>query len=137
MSQLTLIPQTSTSFSNEIVDYIPAVFSPEESSLFLQNFITDTKWEHRKVMMYGKELLTPRLTAWYGDEGLKSEYVSSANMWTPDLLYVKARIEPLANTQFNSVLLNYYRDGNDSVAWHDDMDRVPGKNKIVASITFG
>ncbi|MBU2060484.1 MAG: alpha-ketoglutarate-dependent dioxygenase AlkB, partial [Bacteroidetes bacterium] len=38
---------------------------------------------------------------------------------------------------FNAVLLNLYRDGNDSVAWHSDKENNTGKNPTIASITFG
>ena len=34
----------------------------------------------------------------------------------------------MAKIRFNSVLLNYYRDGNDSVAWHSDRESVLGEN---------
>ena len=50
---------------------------------------------------------------------------------------IKNRIEPFSGAKFDSVLLNYYRDGNDSVSWHTDNDGVPGKNWIVASVSFG
>jgi alkylated DNA repair dioxygenase AlkB len=50
---------------------------------------------------------------------------------------IKNRIEPIAGVKFNSVLLNYYRDGNDSVSWHSDDDGIPGRNRIVASVSFG
>jgi alkylated DNA repair dioxygenase AlkB len=50
---------------------------------------------------------------------------------------IKKRIEPFSSAYFDSVLLNYYRDGNDSVSWHTDNDGVPGKNWIVASVSFG
>jgi alkylated DNA repair dioxygenase AlkB len=75
--------------------------------------------------MYGKEIITPRLTAWY------------TFPWTKELLQIKERVENVSSINFNSVLLNYYRDGNDSVAWHSDDDGVPGKNKFVASVSFG
>jgi alkylated DNA repair dioxygenase AlkB len=92
------------------------------------------------VKMWDKQTLTPRLTAWYGDPqtnyaftGLKLDPMP----WTPELLEIKARVEPLAGVTFNSVLLNYYRDGNDSVAWHGDKENVLGKRPVIASVSFG
>jgi alkylated DNA repair dioxygenase AlkB len=39
--------------------------------------------------------------------------------------------------EFHGVLLNYYRDGNDSVAWHADKDTVPGLKTEIASLSLG
>jgi alkylated DNA repair dioxygenase AlkB len=38
-----------------------------------------------------------------------------------------------AAVTFNSVLLNYYRDGNDSVACHSDKENVPGKRPVIST----
>jgi alkylated DNA repair dioxygenase AlkB len=50
---------------------------------------------------------------------------------------IKEMVEPLAGVAFNSALLNYYRDGNDSVAWHSDKEEILGKEPIIASVSFG
>lgn len=124
--------------NTDIFEYRSGVLTPEECTFYLDKFIHTIRWEHRSVMMYGREVLTPRLTAWYG-EG--ADYPARdrpvAHGWTPALLAIKARVEPLAGTIFDAVLLNYYRDGQDSVSWHDDEDRTPGKNMIVASVSIG
>ena len=90
--------------------------------------------------MWEKEYLTPRLTAWYGDVGTDysvSGKIANPMPWTDELLMIKEMVEPLAGIKFNSVLLNYYRDGNDSVAWHSDRESVLGKNPVIASVSFG
>ena len=38
---------------------------------------------------------------------------------------------------FNSVLVNYYRDGKDSMGWHSDDEKELGPNPTIASISFG
>ena len=43
----------------------------------------------------------------------------------------------MAGVQFDGVLLNYYRDGNDSVSWHSDNLPSNGKAVPIASVTFG
>jgi alkylated DNA repair dioxygenase AlkB len=63
--------------------------------------------------------------------------VSDPHPWTDDLLMIKNIVEPLSGITFNSVLLNYYRNGNDSVAWHSDRESVLGKNPVIASVSFG
>jgi alkylated DNA repair dioxygenase AlkB len=52
-------------------------------------------------------------------------------------LEIKRKIEPLVSINFNSVLLNLYRDGNDSISWHSDTEKELGKNPIIASVNFG
>jgi len=43
----------------------------------------------------------------------------------------------LPENYFNSVLINFYEDGKDSVAWHSDDDKWLGNNFVVPSITLG
>jgi alkylated DNA repair dioxygenase AlkB len=123
--------------STDIFDYRPGIFSASESKYLINKLITETPWGQTSLILYGKEVATPRLTAWYGDAGIKADDKTAPHSWTGELMMIKKRIEPLAGVTFNGVLLNYYRDGRDSVSWHDDEDRVPGKNRIVASVSFG
>lgn len=125
---------------SDLLYYQPEMFTEKESELLMQRFIRDMPWQQKSVLMYGKEVTTPRLTAWYGDPEV--DYSTSGSNahpmpWTEDLRMIKNRIEPLAGVKFNSVLLNYYRNGNDSVSWHSDNDGIPGKNWVVASVSFG
>lgn len=124
----------------ELLDYHPGLFSETESERLLQLFISATPWQQKTVKMYDKEVVTPRLTAWYADEqtyDYTSLRRSAPNLWTPELLMIKSRVEPIAGVTFNSVLLNYYRDGNDSVAWHSDNETALGKYPVIASVSFG
>ena len=82
----------------------------------------------------------PRLTAWYGDEGTGYIYSGIRNVplpWTPALIEVKRAIEPLSGVVFNSVLLNRYRTGKDSVSWHADDEPEFGDQPVIASVSFG
>lgn len=142
MEQLAFFPEAGQTkgLPPEMLEYTPAFFSAAESDYYLDTFIRTVRWEQKTVKMWDKQMLTPRLTAWYGDP--KTNYAFSGlkldpKPWTPELLAIKARVEPLAGIQFNSVLLNYYRDGNDSVAWHSDKENVLGKRPVIASVTFG
>jgi alkylated DNA repair dioxygenase AlkB len=53
------------------------------------------------------------------------------------LLQLKSKIEEVSEAAFNSVLLNKYRDGNDTVGWHSDDERELGRNPIIASLSLG
>ncbi|MBO9594004.1 MAG: alpha-ketoglutarate-dependent dioxygenase AlkB [Niabella sp.] len=88
-------------------------------------------------MMYDKEVLAPRLWAWYGDKRQRDEGKREALAWLPELYAIKQRIETYTGISFQGVLLNYYRDGNDSVAWHSDKDTIPGLKTEIASVSLG
>ena len=63
----------------------------------------------------------PRLSAWHGDRPYTySGLIMNPEPWTPPLMAIKRRTEELSGRRFNSVLLNLYRDGRDSVSWHSD-----------------
>ncbi len=123
-----------------LIDYIPGLFNQGESDTLLQKFISETPWMQRAVHMYGKEVLTPRLTAWFGDSNTDHSFSgggSAALPWTSELLLIREKVKEVSGIKFNSVLLNYYRNGNDSVSWHDDRDGVAGRNRFVASVSLG
>ncbi|WP_345955946.1 alpha-ketoglutarate-dependent dioxygenase AlkB [Mucilaginibacter sp. PAMB04168] len=142
MEQLCFFPETGQSkdLPNHLLEYKPGVFNLRQSDALLKQFITQTPWKQQVRMMYTKEVITPRLTAWYGDPeayDYQSLGKTKPYSWTPELLLIKDVVEHIAGVTFNSVLLNYYRDGNDSVAWHSDKEEILGKNPIIASVSFG
>ncbi|SDP13250.1 Alkylated DNA repair dioxygenase AlkB [Mucilaginibacter sp. OK268] len=142
MEQLCFFPDAGQSkgLPTDFLEYFPGIFSEEEGNWFLQKLIAEAPWKQTVQKMYDKEVITPRLTAWYGDLGTDYSHpgrISNPTPWTPELLAIKQIVEPLAGTQFNSVLLNYYRDGNDSVAWHSDKESILGKHPVIASVSFG
>ncbi len=142
MEQLSFFdePQNGVTLPEDLLDYRPSIFDREESTSLLQTFISQTPWIQESIHMYGKMVKTPRLIAWYGDSN--KTYTFSGNKyspvpWTKELLAIKARVEPIAGMAFNTVLLNYYRDGNDSVAWHSDDEYDLGYKPVIASVSFG
>jgi len=54
-----------------------------------------------------------------------------------ELLTIKQRIEKIIELNFNSVLVNLYRNGQDYVSWHSDDEKELGKNPTIASVSFG
>lgn len=97
-------------------------------------------WQHDKILMFGKEIYVPRYSAWYGDENKSYTYSGITfytKKWNKGLLYIKEKIEKKLNLSFNSVLLNWYRDGEDHMGWHSDDEKELGKNPTIASVNFG
>lgn len=122
------------------VTYYDNFFSVENSDRLLDSLINQIQWKQNTIRFYGKESPVPRLEAWYGDPGMSYSY-SGIRMdplpWTEDLLEIKKIIEPVSMTTFNSVLINFYRDGKDRVAWHSDDEKELGKKPIIGSVSFG
>ena len=120
--------------------YIPKFFSKIEADNFLNAFEKSIEWKQEEMFMYGKKVKFPRLTSWYGDSDRPYSF-SGINLqphpWSPELLSIKEKIEPKYKTSFNSVLLNLYRDGNDSISWHTDAEKELGENPVIASVNFG
>lgn len=142
MEQLSFFAEAGQSkgLPTELLEYHPEFIDQITSDQLLAQFIEETPWKQSTQKMWDKEYLTPRLTSWHGDIGTDysvSGKISNPNPWTPELLMLKNHVEAVAKIKFNSVLLNYYRDGNDSVAWHSDRESVLGKNPIIASVSFG
>ncbi|WP_394176502.1 alpha-ketoglutarate-dependent dioxygenase AlkB family protein [Thalassotalea litorea] len=130
-----------------------AQFYCDNDLLFLPDFYNDLKakaiysklsremaWRQEKISMFGKRVLIPRLQAWHGNP--ESIYRYSGldlipEFWTPTLLQVRNDVSSVAMTEFNSVLGNWYRDGQDSMGWHSDDEKALGEHPIIASVSLG
>jgi len=130
----------STKIQNGEYIYVSNFFDKTKSDFYLKSFLQGIDWKQEKMKMYGKMIKFPRLTAWYGDSDKPytfSGITLAPNSWTRELLEIKKEIEPKCNVKFNSVLLNFYRDGIDSISWHTDAEKELGKNPTIASVNFG
>lgn len=141
MDQLSLFDSEEFfRFPEELLEYTEHFLPDGEASQLEELLIRNAPWKQRTQKMYDKTVLTPRLTAWYGEENRTYKMSGNdfnVNPWLPELLTLKQKIEQTSGHKFNSVLLNLYRDGNDSVAWHRDKDSELGKRPVIASISLG
>ena len=120
--------------------YLPNFFTKQESDFLFNLLKINVLWKQESMNMYGKRVDFPRLTSWYGDNDKPYSFSGitlDPNPWTKELLEIKAKIEPIADVNFNSVLLNRYRNGSDSISWHTDAEKELGKNPVIASANFG
>ena len=129
-----------TNLPDAEIFYHSDFFTSLQASELLKKLQEKIEWTQNRIRFYGKESLVPRLEAWYGDPG-KSYAYSGIHMdpkpWTDELLLIKKAIEPVAGVTFNSVLINYYRDGADRVAWHSDDEKELGQNPVIGSVSLG
>lgn len=98
------------------------------------------KWHQDTIKMYGKEHKLPRVSAWYGDSDRPYTYSGihlHPKAWTAKLIELNDVLSVICKRRFNSVLLNWYRSGEDHISWHTDAEKELGKNPLIASVNFG
>jgi len=111
---------------------------PAASDAVLQQLIRETPWRADTIVVYGKRYLQPRLSAWYGEAGYTySGLTLRPAPLTPLLSQLRATVEELTGHRYNSVLLNYYRDGQDSMGMHSDDEPELGPAPAIASLSLG
>jgi alkylated DNA repair dioxygenase AlkB len=104
----------------------------------LERLIAETAWRAEHITVWGKRHLQPRLTAWYGEAAYRySGKRFESQPFTPLQLLLKDAVEQACGRRFNSVLLNYYRDQNDSMGFHSDDESELGPQPAIASLSFG
>jgi len=121
--------------------FFPDFIAQELADRYFNDLQTTVAWKQEPVKLFGREIMQPRLTAWYGDAG-KSYSYSGITMqpqpWTgASLPAIKKAADELAGVRFNSALLNLYRDGSDSMGWHRDNEKELGHNPVIASVSLG
>jgi alkylated DNA repair dioxygenase AlkB len=134
----SLIREKNLNLSDAEVIFYQGLFEKPERNQLFKDLFTLIDWKQEPIKIFGKSLIQPRLTAYYGE---KSYTYSGVTMqptpWNQPLLKIKQKIEPLVNTQFNGVLLNLYRNGQDSIGWHSDDEKTLVKDSVIASVSFG
>jgi alkylated DNA repair dioxygenase AlkB len=122
------------------VDFLPSFLPPSEADRLFAAIRDGAVWKQDSMTMFGQPRNLPRLTAWYGDPGTAYVYSGIRNEprpWIEPISQVKAAVEAACGVSFNSVLLNRYRTGQDSMGWHADNEPEFGPNPVIASVSFG
>lgn len=122
------------------VDYYPNFLSTEIAEILYQQLLNGSNWKQYPIKMFGKTMLQPRLIAWYGDPNTAYTYSQTklvASGWTPPLKRLYEEMSQQLGLNFNSVLMNLYRNGQDSMGWHSDDEASLGEQPVIASISLG
>jgi alkylated DNA repair dioxygenase AlkB len=104
-------------------------------SFSIQDFLS-LPWQQNTIRVFGKEHLEPRLTCYFGPAYTYSTIQWEAKEIPTALFQLKQKIEILAKAEFNAVLCNYYRDGQDSMGWHSDNEKEMDA-AVIASVSIG
>jgi len=123
------------------IKFMPDFIDHSEQETLLAKLLSEIPWRQDYISMFGKRHPLPRLQQWFGDEGLSYKWsgiLMKPLPWTPMLISLRRRVEAAVDgVSFNSVLLNRYRSGNDTVAWHADNERDLGPEPVIASVSLG
>jgi alkylated DNA repair dioxygenase AlkB len=120
--------------------YFPNFLNKLEADTFLETFLKELQWQQLPIRMFGKMVMQPRLTAWYGDAERTYTYSGVRHEplpWHKDLLVLREFLMAQIKRNFNSVLANRYRTGEDSMGWHSDDEKELGHQPVIASISLG
>ncbi|PSB33663.1 alpha-ketoglutarate-dependent dioxygenase AlkB family protein [Stenomitos frigidus] len=131
---------SSLQLSDADIVFYPSLFNEQYSDRLLAKLTQTIDWRQDWITVYGRSLPQPRLTAWVGDPGKAYTYsgiTMQPSGWTETLIDLKATVDAIAGVAFNSVLLNLYRDGNDSMGWHSDDEPELGQNPVIGSLSLG
>jgi len=124
---------------SEII-YFPKFYDSETASKMFETLLKETSWQQDDIKVFGKTYKQPRLTALYAENEKPYSY-SNLTMhpkpFSPLLKEIKKDLEAISGKEFTTVLLNLYRDGNDSNGWHSDDEKELGNNPAIASLSLG
>lgn len=102
--------------------------------------LREIPWEVHRIRMFGRLVDSPRLSCWMGDADARYRYSGAdflPHPWADVLLPIRERLQEELGTRFNSVLLNRYRSGTDSMGWHSDDEPELGPQPVIASLSLG
>lgn len=122
------------------ISYYPNFLNKQEADDHFISFKTAIPWRQDDITVFGKTYAQPRLTALFANNTLPYSYANITmhpEVFSRELLQIKAAIEAIEPTVFTTCLANLYRDGKDSNGWHADDEKELGQNPVIASVTLG
>lgn len=122
------------------IDFYPNFLTNEEAIALYHRLQNKVPFQQNEISLFGKQVAIPRLEAFYAELGKSYGYSGQtlqSNEFPDFLLALKTKIEQLLGTQYNALLINLYRDGNDSNGWHADNEKSLGDNPSIASLSLG
>ncbi|MCE7031552.1 alpha-ketoglutarate-dependent dioxygenase AlkB [Lysobacter sp. GX 14042] len=109
------------------VRYRPGVVDPATAEAWFDALRDGIAWKSQRRLMYERVVEVPRLVAswWLADPGLPAALGAAFTA-----------VREVVDEPFNAVGLNFYRDGDDSVAPHGDKLHmlVPGHPVVLLSL---
>lgn len=137
---MTLLPSSTIDLQDGELIYDTHFLQRSGADDLLEALTEEVNWRQDRIRLFGKEHLIPRLQAFQGDPGIRYLYSNlqlEAEPLHPALAHLRRSLSDNYGTDFNAVLLNLYRDGQDSMGWHSDDEPELGTNPTIASVSLG
>jgi alkylated DNA repair dioxygenase AlkB len=118
----------------------PKWLSPEQAERCYQQLAQQLNWQQPAIKIFGKAVPIPRQQVWMGDAHCSYKYsgvLFEPEPWHPLVRQLTDWVNQLCQTHFNSVLLNWYSDGQQHMGWHSDDEPELGENPKIASLSLG
>jgi alkylated DNA repair dioxygenase AlkB len=111
------------------------------SQSLMSKLMEELPWQSSTIKLFGKQVDIPRMECFFADSiDLSYGYSGKrlvTNLFTPELNQLKEKINAKFSVQMNSVLINLYRNENDSNGWHSDNETELGTHPIIVSYSLG
>jgi alkylated DNA repair dioxygenase AlkB len=120
--------------------YLQDYLTTERASGLLAQLRSELPWQQQAIYLFGKQVMQPRLICWQADAGMEYGYSGIrlvAAEWHPEVTRLRQHLHSELGLEFNSALINAYRDGQDSMGWHSDDEPELGPGPVIASISLG
>ena len=130
----------SESFGVKSARYQPRFLNQQRADALLAKALAELAWQREQLTLFGRDLLAPRLSAWYGLPGASYRYSGTERRAAPWPAFVErlaAEVGATVGWRFNYVLVNRYRDGQDMLGWHADDEADLGPAPVIATASVG
>ena len=135
-----VIPLELTPERNSSITFWPNWLPAKDADNLLFKSIETIDWRADTIRIVGKQIPIPRLQQWFGQPGTRYTYsnICMQAVSFPDWINrLRIAVEEQTGSAFNRALVNYYRDGSDSVDWHADDEPELGVEPLIASLSLG
>jgi alkylated DNA repair dioxygenase AlkB len=118
--------------------------SKEEADELFRHFRENMPWQQSDITVYGKKFKTPRFQCFMSEEGVgASVYSKNRVKWTEEAVELKKRLEELTNFEYDYLLCNLYKTGQNYISWHSDKEAISfegaseGSWGVISSLSLG
>ena len=119
-------------------DYDGGWLSEDEAKRLHCALVDEIEWGQRPIKVFGKEVLQPRLIGWAGERPYRySNQTLAPRPFGPVLGALRAQVVAATGLEFDHVLLNRYRDGQDHMGLHADDEPELGPSPQIAALSLG
>lgn len=121
-------------------DYIDKVLSDAKAMALYDHLVSHLNWQQPEILVFGKYHRIPRLQCFIAEPDVHYGYSNSQLVkepWPDALLAMRNRLQRVYGQAFNALLVNWYRDGEDSMGWHSDDEKELGLEPVIVSISLG